>query len=79
LVESTTDQSATNLDMELAGDWAALPNSNAMEEISLAKKPLPSLHNQPAQVAEQLEVQLVKVVDRQILNSVVMVSVSQLL
>jgi hypothetical protein len=50
-----------------------------MEEISLAETPLPTLPNQPAQAAERPKVQLAKVVSRQLLNSVVTVSVSQLL
>jgi hypothetical protein len=65
--------------MELAGEWAALLNFVAVEEIFLAKKSLSSMPDQPTQATERLKVQLAKVVDRQILNRAVAVSISQLL
>jgi hypothetical protein len=75
LIESTANQTATDSDTELPGEWTALPNSYALEEISLANTPPIPLPAQPAQVVECSEAQLAKVVGRQILASAVTVSV----
>lgn len=50
-----------------------------MEDTSLAKEPLFSPPNQPAQAAEQPMEQMAQVVGRQILDNVLTVFVSQLL
>jgi hypothetical protein len=62
LTESAPAQTSTDSEKELAGDeeWAALPNSDAMEEVSLARTPLAPRLDQPAQVVECPEVHLAK-------------------
>jgi hypothetical protein len=81
LTESVPAQKTVDSEEEFAGgeEWAALPNLNAMEEITLTKIPLGPRPDQLAQVAERPEVHLAKVVGKQILDSAVIVSVSQLL
>jgi hypothetical protein len=74
LSKSAPDHTITDSDMELAGEWTALSNSDAMEEISLAKKPLPSLLDKPAQAAKCPKVQLAQVVGKQILDSIIIVT-----
>jgi hypothetical protein len=41
--------------MELFGGWIDLPNSDAMEDTSLAKEPLFSPLDQPAQAERPME------------------------
>jgi hypothetical protein len=78
LTESAPTLTSIDSEKELARgeEWATLPNSDAMEEISLARTPLAPRPDQPAQVAEHPEVHLAKIVGKQILDSAVTVSVT---